>query len=139
MLSLLNTLCCFTDDDFFGPVWIDNGTQLETLCGKNHVLGGGTKEEIIAFPECKVNQNSLNDQHDRCISMISGRDVQFTYTSCDVLHSALCESSEKLCPTKVTSHIDFDTTKLINTPTLKGDDQSSSTTNTTSGKYYFGN
>ena len=110
---------------------------METLCGKNQSLGEDAADEIPAW--CNFNQNSLIDPDNRCISIQSGRGVQITYTSCDTLNSALCESTKKLCHAQVTLPNDFDTTKSIYTPTLKGDNQSSRTTNTTTGRYHFSN
>ena len=136
--------CCSTDVDSFES-WINNGTQLEILCDKNQAFSGGITEETL--PWCSFNKASLIHQDDRCISMISARDVQFTYASCEILHSALCESTEKLCHTQVTSHYETNTTKSSTTPlsisssikSTKGDDQLSSAMNTTTGRYYFGN
>ena len=128
MLSSLNTYCYSIDVNSLGPVWVKNGTQLETLCGRNQAFGEFTTEEAPAW--CSFSQTSSIDQYDRCLSMLSGRDTQFTYTSCEILHSALCESTEKLCHTQASTRYRLDTTKslLLNA--------SSSTIDIITGKNY---
>ena len=127
MLSSFGTSRWSTDEYNFGPVWIDKGTR---LCGKSQAFGGDTKEKALSW--CSFNQTSLTNQDNRCISLLSGRDEQFTYTSCDRLHSALCESTEKLCHTQKTTH---PLSSSINS--TKGTSPSFSTMNTTIGRHYF--
>ena len=114
MVKIINSFffCKLSDDLFFGLVWVRNETKLESICNR-------TKDKLEQTDEfepwCSIDDDANSDQKENCISFYSGRDVLFSYTSCEESLSALCKTTGSTCRLQITIPSDLNTTQPIST------------------------
>ena len=95
---------------FQTSIWVRNETDLKTICDRTKVKYQDAED---IEPWCYVAEDAPIDQKHSCISLLSARDVSFSYSPCNKSYSALCKTTEKICHPPVTIKSRSNTSKFL--------------------------